>query len=313
MRTIWLVRHGKPELPNGAVPSSENTVLSTLGHLQTRLTGLALGTPETVWCSRLLRCRMSAQQIGHQAVVADGLEELGPEEDAENGLTRFQAALNGLLASTTGELVIVTHLDIIQLLLCRLTNQPFAQADKIFVPYAGAVQLRLGGGSLLEPVSWGESPHPKLARQECLALLDALDTPSNISTHCQAVAEAADRLCREVKAVGKFPDEDVVMAAALLHDIARREPNHDILGATWLEELGYPKIASCIRTHHDLLSGSLEAMIVNLADKLVIENRAVTLEERFAASAAKCDTPEAKAAHERRYEEARHLHARILG
>ncbi|MBR5093928.1 MAG: phosphohydrolase, partial [Oscillospiraceae bacterium] len=66
--------------------------------------------------------------------------------------------------------------------------------------------------------------------------------------------------------------------------------------------------------HHDWESGPIdEAAILYLADKCVREDRRVTLEERFAGSAARCASPEAKAAHAARLGTALWLRDEING
>lgn len=101
---------------------------------------------------------------------------------------------------------------------------------------------------------------------------------------------------------------DTLRAAALLHDIARTEKCHAATGAKWLEALGYPEIAGIIATHHDLPPEQetpvTEAGVLYLADKLIREDREVTLEERFAASGEKAVSAEARQAHARRYQQA---------
>ena len=64
--------------------------------------------------------------------------------------------------------------------------------------------------------------------------------------------------------------------------------------------------------HHDLEAAELdEAAVLYLADKLVREDKRVGLEERFAASALRCTTPQARASHARRLETARRLKTEI--
>ena len=127
-----------------------------------------------------------------------------------------------------------------------------------------------------------------------------------LRAHCRAVAALADELGRALREKGAPLDADALHAAALLHDIARGEPDHAALGARRLGALGYPGIAEIVRQHHELESAALdEAAVVYLADKAVRGARRVPIDERFAASAAKCTTPEAIEAHARRYAAAR--------
>ena len=107
-------------------------------------------------------------------------------------------------------------------------------------------------------------------------------------------------------------DMDLLSAAALLHDIARAEPDHAKTGAQYLRELGYEDAAYIVAQHHDHDGAILnEAAILYLADKCVMEDRVVPLAERFEKSEAKCLTDEARAAHERRQRSAEALQKRV--
>ena len=78
----------------------------------------------------------------------------------------------------------------------------------------------------------------------------------------------------------------LVVAAALLHDVARAEPRHGDAGAALLERLGYPRVARVVRRHMRLGAAAGddldETQVVYLADKLVQDDRLVGLDERFA-------------------------------
>lgn len=96
--------------------------------------------------------------------------------------------------------------------------------------------------------------------------------------------------------------------AALLHDIKRSEGGgvHAERGAEYLAGEGYLELAELVKTHHDpsvFAEGKpvSEAEVLFLADKLVIEDSIVSIEERFARSRKKCKTPEAIENHERQY------------
>ena len=115
-----------------------------------------------------------------------------------------------------------------------------------------------------------------------------------------------------LKSKGLALDSKAVHAAALLHDIAKGERDHAAVGALWLKELGYPQLAEIVRQHTEPDSDALnEAGLVFLADKLVRGGTRVDLAERFGASLAKCTTPEAQAAHARRFALARSLKEKI--
>ena len=154
----------------------------------------------------------------------------------------------------------------------------------------------------------GLSPQPELTDELCLAMLRASGADDSLVAHCRAVAALADELCAMLKGKGVALDGEAVHAAALLHDIAKGEHDHAAVGGLWLQELGFPALAEIVRQHTEPDSDALnEAGLVFLADKLVRGAERVGLEERFGASLAKCKTPEAQAAHARRFALARSL------
>ncbi len=104
--------------------------------------------------------------------------------------------------------------------------------------------------------------------------------------HCKQVAQVADRLAETVNQSGGKVNRELLHAAALLHDCRRRQPHHAEVGAAELCRLGFPQVAELVQQHMDLepkpTMHPTVAEILYLADKLVVENRCVTLEERFA-------------------------------
>ena len=154
----------------------------------------------------------------------------------------------------------------------------------------------------------GLPPQAEITDALCLAMLRASGADEALVAHCRAVAALADALCAMLKEKGLSLDSGAVHAAALLHDIAKGERDHAAVGGLWLKELGLVELAEIVRQHTEPDSDALnEAGLVFLADKLVRGEQRVELEERFGASLAKCRTPEAQAAHARRFALARSL------
>jgi molybdenum cofactor cytidylyltransferase len=121
---------------------------------------------------------------------------------------------------------------------------------------------------------------------ESRALLEmSYDPQDPVVRHSRAVAELAVQLGRALNAAGGDLDLELLEAAGLLHDVARREPEHAEAGAERLRTLGFGAVAEVVATHMDLPApGRIGAAeIVFLADKLVQEDRRVSLEERFGA------------------------------
>ncbi len=108
-----------------------------------------------------------------------------------------------------------------------------------------------------------------------------------ITLHCMEVARVALVIASELNAHGFSLDLQVVEAAALLHDLARQEPNHAAAGAACLASLGEPALAEIVGEHmrlDDNRRGEIsEVTVVYLADKFVEGDKIVPLQKRFGA------------------------------
>lgn len=130
-------------------------------------------------------------------------------------------------------------------------------------------------------------------KEECGAMMAFYGVEEHIIKHCEAV-EKMVRICLHDISKSAFScDTPTLLAAALLHDIARKEKNHALVGAQMLEEMGYKEIAKLIETHMDIdvdASAPLNAHeILFLADKLVCEDEVCGVEIRFAKALQKCE------------------------
>ena len=328
MRTLYLIRHAMPDIPLGerwCVGGRSDFPLGAIGRLQAALLPFApeLRDVTAVYCSALTRARQTAAALCAAPTVVPGLEEqdmgewdglsfaairekfpalytarekdptlmpAGAENESEVR-ARMETALRRILAESEGELAAVSHKGAIASLL----------GSREGLEYTSLTRLRFEGERLLSFELLG-APRPALTDEVCEALLSAAGADEALRAHCRAVAALADELGEALREKGAPLDADALHAAALLHDIARGEPDHAARGARRLGALGYPGIAEIVRQHHELESAALdEAAVVYLADKAVRGARRVPINERFAASAAKCTTPEAIEAHARRY------------
>jgi CTP:molybdopterin cytidylyltransferase MocA len=121
---------------------------------------------------------------------------------------------------------------------------------------------------------------------ECDALLtDRLHVTPAVAAHCRAVADMAVRIGEALNHAGVSLNLGLIRAAALVHDLARGEPDHARCGAKLLRDLDMPQMAAIVATHMDMTLDEeepiSEADVVFLADKLVREDRFVGLTERF--------------------------------
>jgi len=127
------------------------------------------------------------------------------------------------------------------------------------------------------------------SREECDELMAKYSMLPNIVAHSQQVMRVSLAITDNLKN-GVSINRDLVMAAALLHDITKtrslktREP-HDQSGGDLLRELGFASIGEIVKQHVILLDfdpkGRLEEReIINYADKRVMHDRVVSLAER---------------------------------
>ncbi len=344
MRKLYLIRHGRPDIPQGKRLCLGRTdiPLGTLGRMQACLLGQELeDRVSRVFSSPLSRAVQTAEGISREVTVLEGLTELSAgdwdgldfeeiarrwpalyaargenpnlpipgAEDAAAGQQRFLAAVREALDTSAGDIAIAAHISVNQLLLCHgLGISPY-EARQFRLPYGSYCELEFDdrGGFTVESV--GRLPRPTLTPVLAEKLLLAAAPGERVMAHSRAVAKETPRI------VGALPlvmDKALLESAALLHDIARSQPAHALLGGQWLRELGYDRAAELVESHHDWEGGSLdERAVLYIADKCVREDRRVGLKERFEGSAARCKDREALEAHRRRYEAALSLKEEI--
>lgn len=103
--------------------------------------------------------------------------------------------------------------------------------------------------------------------------------------HSLAVEKIALLIAEHARKKGYPMNLSLISAAALLHDVERAKPNHAQKGAQLLRKLGYDQVAEIVEEHMFISSDAMEHIderaVVFLADKLVQEDRAVSIDERF--------------------------------
>ena len=113
----------------------------------------------------------------------------------------------------------------------------------------------------------------------------------NIVAHSLQVCRVGMCLVDSLKAQGIHLDGQLVQAAALLHDITKTRSfktgeNHALTGGQYLTDSGYAEVGNLVRQHVRLDDYSedkslTEADIINYADKRVLHDRIVPLDERM--------------------------------
>ena len=311
------------------------------------LLGEYLPPVDHVFCSPLARAKETALALASEVEVRENLRELGmgewegftfekirtryPKLYKERGkrpftyfppggespadcLARIRSELDGLCQSVQGDFAIVAHAGANRLLLSELLKRDRNDFLNLPQPY-GCVNTICEDGQALTVCKTGTQLQPVLSPELCEKLMSAAGTPEAVQNHACAVAERADKMGHSLIKQGFALNLQLLHSAALLHDIARMEPQHPETGSTWLSALGYPEVGAVIAMHHDLpneLETEInESVILYLADKYFYGTSPVTLEERFALSVEKCASEQAKEAHNQRYQQAKRVEAMI--
>lgn len=118
----------------------------------------------------------------------------------------------------------------------------------------------------------------------CEKMLNHFQATDLVKSHSHKVMEVALSINEKLKKRGLILDKDAIVAASMLHDIAKGNPHHGEVGANWLMEMGFEIISNIVREHMELKELSpviREKEVVYLADKLVMENKICSIEERF--------------------------------
>ena len=124
-----------------------------------------------------------------------------------------------------------------------------------------------------------------MTRNECLELLLKYGTPEHVKRHCLMVSEVAINVAIALNNNGFNLDVNLIEISGLLHDIARKSKNHEVVGA----EIVRPyceAAAEVIATHMsrkfpEKIESFTEADIVALADRMVKEDEYVGYEARM--------------------------------
>ncbi len=126
-------------------------------------------------------------------------------------------------------------------------------------------------------------------RQQSLEIINAAAMLPNILSHSLMVCRVSTAIVTALAENGIHLDYEAVQASALLHDITKTRSietgeNHAETGARFLKELGYDTVADIVRQHISPKNGDgsiSEAEVVSYADKRVLHDRLVSLNERF--------------------------------
>lgn len=107
----------------------------------------------------------------------------------------------------------------------------------------------------------------------------------HIQAHCLAVGELAGWMAECLVRHGACLDVELCRSGGYLHDLCRLSEEHEKKAGAFLRERGYAALAGIVERHGGFETEPKtvceEGVIVCLADKLVLEDRRVSIEERY--------------------------------
>ncbi len=160
-------------------------------------------------------------------------------------------------------------------------------------------------------------------KKECWSIIhSALPGETEIHSHLDLVADTALKLFLAVekglnqknkKKLCTNLNKNLIQAAALLHDIKRKEKNHDRVGSFFIRTLGFPQVANIVAEHMTIEPEELitEKEIVYFADKLCNGTQVELDYARRFAGKIKQNSTRAENRIFKRYEATQQIHARI--
>jgi putative nucleotidyltransferase with HDIG domain len=129
------------------------------------------------------------------------------------------------------------------------------------------------------------------SKKECYQLIREMEMMEHIVAHSVQVCRVALLLADHLTACNLPLNRKLIQASALLHDITKTRSfktgeNHALTGDDHLSGLGYPQVGRIVGQHVKLNSYFAsdtpdEAEIVNYADKRVLHDAIVSLEQRM--------------------------------
>lgn len=134
--------------------------------------------------------------------------------------------------------------------------------------------------------------------EQCLEIQNFFNMNDNINAHCSKVCEIAQGIGKQFMDKGINVNMKLIIAASLLHDIAKGIKHHDKVGAKFMKEMGFYDVSDIILNHMSLndpiVKEPYEKYIVYLADKLVKGDSYVGVNNRFDAKILKTKDEDVK-------------------
>ncbi len=127
--------------------------------------------------------------------------------------------------------------------------------------------------------------HKGVSKKVCEALYEEVRLPAHVRRHCLSVGELAGHLAERLTEHGACLDIELCRSGGYLHDLFRLSPGHEKSAGNFLRERGYEALAKIAEEHkgfgREPETVCEEGVIVCLADKLIQEDKQVSLKERY--------------------------------
>ncbi len=344
-RIVYLIRHGEPDFPEGkrlCLGAKTDLSLSKTGEEQASVLSYCFdGLPfEKIYCSKLKRSKETAAILSAgrwPLEVIFGIEEMNcgewdgltfdeirdnyPDiyevrktdksypppggETFEATARRAMEAINKIMQTTQGDIIMIAHSAVNRLVLCRILGIPIKDCFRLDQPY-GCINVLTYEEGNWRGNAIGILPNASPDPDTCYQLWKEYQTPLEVQQHCIAVRDQALRMAYSMSSQGVMVHIDILEAAALLHDLCRAEKEHEKKAAEVLREHGWLRLASIVARHHDRVpeDGFDEGDILYLADKYIQGTTCVSLKQRFEESKKKCKDVNAMDVHDKRFRQA---------
>ena len=163
---------------------------------------------------------------------------------------------------------------------------------------ADAIQIEVPDESILLDMNTLDDYHQLQAKwrrydiptsRECEVLLNTtFPVEKGVYDHSHLVARLALLMGTALNDAGCSLDLDLILAGALLHDIAKGTTHHAVAGGRILREMGYLRVADIAASHVDIVIHEEEEIneseVVYVSDKMVLGDQYVAdLRPRFEA------------------------------
>jgi broad specificity phosphatase PhoE len=288
-RYIYLVRHGRPELPGSGsycIGGQTDLPLSANGKRQAFRLKHCFDFVTAIYCGCLQRSRETAAIMAPEGVPITALpifdeidvgewenlsfadirsqypevyEQRGQDwsippvggETLAHAADRMQQGILDLLEREADDMVIVSHEGSIRALVWRLMRLDTTVDAMFRQPYGSITVLKYEYGAL-QVTAAGKLPDDLPTDEEIVEMWDVCGTPLAVREHSRAVCEKCRYFFELLRDAGCISPWGILRAAALLHDACCRTGcKHPDLAASYLRERGYLKTAAIVAGHHD--------------------------------------------------------------